>query len=306
MFLMALSSPVLLTAQGEATEAPEVLAEVKPSATETIRLLHLGANEQDEHRIMVDVNGKQTPLPAAREALDATGGKGEGWTMPALPAFQLSADGQWVFASQKVCTGYNIGCLYQRGKGGVYKVASKTRFDALAWKFFAEQEEVKVDELLASDSPAHLIDALALSNRYLALRLRGAVFEIPHSKKVPQRAENSVEETGIYDWCCIYDLQQGKFLVTENMEEHNLNSWQRWAGEDSASWETDALDWLEMTEGDLTSRLSGAPLAAFRTEQAAWKKELEQNRADKNFSPLDHIRLRAGQLEIRLLEMSAK
>jgi hypothetical protein len=288
------------TAPKAATET-EVLAKAALSPTETVRVAidYDSRDGDEEFAIFILRGGERKRLPAIPESLDAT--QKAQWVF-ARPSFQFSPDGKWLFGVQKICTGYCVGCLYEHAGGAAYKVATKTRFDAQAWRTFGKKEGAAVEELLASDSPPHLIDLIQVGNRYLAISLRGAILDLPKGKRVARDPENQKGETGIYDWRCLYDVKKHSFLITSGMEAHNKNAWKRWHG-DAALWETDAAAAVKSAEKQLLTLLDKTAQGQFAQKKLAWESSLKAKQADESFSLFEALRARAAELEIRLCEL---
>jgi hypothetical protein len=259
-------------------------------------------NSDGELTVWMESGKSRADLPASSLAIEGDA-EGNSWSLLIPPAVAFSPDAQWLFATQKVCTGYRIGYLYKRGEGLHFAIATKQRFDALAWRFFGGTEGIDVEKLIASDSPAHLIDFVAFSDRFVGVSLRGVIDNVPAGKKVASNLENSAGATGIYDWQCLYDLKEGKFVVPAAMQAHNLGAWRRWADTKANSWGRAVEIELNVAFRALVTKLDPAAQKKLREEQGVWLKERDRQQGNVDFDLVDFTRRRAVELQMQALSL---
>jgi hypothetical protein len=248
--------------------------------------------------VWVESGKARADLPPSPVAIEGDA-EGSTWSLPIPPEVAVSPNEHWLFATQKVCTGYRIGYLYKRGKGLKFAIATKTRFDAMAWRFFGKTEGVDVEKLIASDSPAHLIDFEGFSDRYVGVSLRGVIDNVPAAKKVASNLQSSAGPTGVYDWQCLYDLEGGKFVVPSAMKVHDLGAWRRWADVNATTWSTAVESELNAAFRALITKLDPAAQKKLREEQWAWLKKRDAQRDNADFDLVDFTRRRAVELQMR-------
>ncbi|MGH8047108.1 MAG: lysozyme inhibitor LprI family protein [Chthoniobacterales bacterium] len=294
-----------LISAGFAANVPENAAEeIGNFAPGNLRVMALrGAPDENSDgglTVWVESGKARADLPPSPLAIEGNAG-GNSWSLPIPPDLAFAPDGQWLFATQKVCTGYRIGYLYKQKKGPNFELATKVRFDALAWRFFGKTEGVNIEALIASDSPAHLIDFVAFSDRYLAVSLRGAVGNLPASKNVASNPKNPAGATGIYDWQCIYDLQEGSFLLPETMRAYNNGAWRRWSDTGGTTWSQNIEGELNWVLRALLAKLDPDARKKLRDEQDAWLKRRDAESQDMDYDPFAFTRRRAVELQMRLL-----
>jgi hypothetical protein len=285
-----------------AATVDEESAEQLVAGADGLRVMALrGAPDETSDGVLtvwVESGKTRADLPPSPVAIKGDA-EGNSWSLLIPPSMEISPDEQWLFATQKVCTGYRIGYLYKRGKGLHFSIATKERFDALAWRFFGKTEGVDIEALIASDSPAHLIDFAGFSDRYVGISLRGAIENVPAAKKVASNPKNQRGATGVFDWQCLYDLKEGKFVIPETMKAYNLGAWRRWADFGANSWNAAIENELNSAFRAVVTKLAPEAQVKLRKEQREWLAERDRNFNNPNFDFIGFTRQRAVELQMQ-------
>jgi uncharacterized protein YecT (DUF1311 family) len=134
-----------------------------------------------------------------------------------VPAeYFISPDERWIFATYHLGSHMGSGDLFKRGDGLKFAPVRPQRLAELSWRFFAEQEHMKLDDMPYSQGDEGIIDFVAWSpdSARLLVDLRGGV--------------GDERNRGIYLWYLYFNTKTERLELTDYLRRLDKDAWKRW------------------------------------------------------------------------------
>jgi hypothetical protein len=222
----------ILAADGEPS-APESPSQASPSATaQTGEKTEAQTSPKGTFKIESETKPAQPPVegndvadfvvsttdPNVREPLDEH-------PEETHSHYYVSPDEIWIYEQKYYGHRMTGGELFKRGEGLKFGPVESKSFDELTWRFFAQHEKLKPQELPFFQNHIGIIDFVAWSpdSARLLVDLRVGDFDV--DKK---RRDLSLKG-GLYLWYAYFNTRSGKLELTDYLRRLNKGAWDRYA-----------------------------------------------------------------------------